>query len=221
MKKQTIYEHFEDLRKTIIYIIVIFSIFFVFSFFYLSNIFINISSKILGISFVFLNPLEPILGKLNLSFWLSIFLPLPLYSTLVYKFLKPGLYKKEKKFAEKVLLAFFLSPIFFLVSYLISLNFFVVLKKFAFGKIIWGFESTISLLISLTIAFTLLFYTPFLIRALIISGLVEKEELKRKRKFIYVLAFIISAIITPTTDPITQTIVAFFIIFLFEISIIR
>lgn len=220
MKKQTIYEHLEDLRKTFIKILILFSSFFVFSFVFLSEIFIFFSSKILETEYAFLNPLEPIIGKIELSLWLSLILPFPLYTLFIYQFLEPALYKKERKFAKKLFFSTFFFPFIFLFSFYLSLKFFSFLKTFAFGKIIWSFYFTIKTILWFSFFLTLIFFFPIVLRIGISTKIIKKDYLKSNRKIVYVVAFIIAAIITPTTDPLTQTIFAILIILLFEISIL-
>lgn len=114
MKKQTLYQHLSDLRKVFIKLLFLFFGFFAFSFLFLSQPLINFSSRVLGIEYALLNPLEPIIGKIELSIWISLILPFPIYAFLIYQFLEAGLYKREKEFAKKVLYSTFFLPPFFL-----------------------------------------------------------------------------------------------------------
>lgn len=80
-------------------------------------------------------------------------------------------------------------------------------------------DNYVSIVTRLLVALGLVFETPVIITFLARLGIVKPETLSRRRRWAIVVAFILAAIITPTFDPINQSLVAFPLILLYEISI--
>lgn len=80
-------------------------------------------------------------------------------------------------------------------------------------------DNYVSIVTRLLVAIGVVFETPVIITFLARLGIVKPETLSRRRRWAIVVAFILAAIITPTFDPINQSLVAFPLILLYEISI--
>ena len=76
----------------------------------------------------------------------------------------------------------------------------------------------LSLVLKLMFAFGLAFQIPVALTLLARAGLVNSQQLKKRRKYAIVIAFILAAILTPP-DLISQIGLGIPIIILFEISI--
>jgi sec-independent protein translocase protein TatC len=80
-------------------------------------------------------------------------------------------------------------------------------------------DNYVSIVTRVLVSVGIVFETPVIITFLARIGVVKPEWLARKRRWAIVVAFILAAIITPTFDPINQSLVAFPLIILYEISI--
>lgn len=223
--KQTVISHLEELRKRLIIVIVVFFVLFVACFF-LSDFIINIikDDLLIDIRVIVTSPPEVILAKLNIALFLAIFLTAPLIFYQFILYLKPGLKKNEYKIL-------FFSIFFFILLFFIGIMFgyFILLKigiqylaKLAINVDIanyWSFNKIISFIFFSCLILGMIFELPLLLIVLRKLNLVSYEILKTKRSYVYVISFIFAAIIT-SPDPITQILVAFPIIFLYELSLL-
>ncbi len=141
----------------------------------------------------------------------------------MWRFIRPGLYDTEQSLSRGA--TFFVSLLFlsgvlfgyFIVSPL-SINFLAnyqvapsILNEFD----IISYVTTIS---TLVVASGLMFQLPIVVYFLSKAGLVTPELMKAYRRHAIIVILLISAIITPP-DPITQVLIAFPLLFLYQISI--
>lgn len=143
----------------------------------------------------------------------------------IWIFVRPALYPNEKK---SVGLIFLSSSILFylgaIVSYFVIFPF--TLRFLGTYQIsdtiinqvsIQSYMNTMALLVFfMGIAFEL----PVVIYLLSKIGIVNKDLLRKARKYAFVIILILAALITPTTDPFTMMIVATPIYLLYEASIL-
>ncbi|HIP49516.1 MAG TPA: twin-arginine translocase subunit TatC [Lutibacter sp.] len=166
--------------------------------------------------------------QFSIHIWVSItagvIVAFPYILWEVWKFISPGLYKKERRYAVGFILTssilFFMGVLFgyyvitplsvnFLGNYQISES---VERNFKIGNYIGIVKTSV-------LAAGLFFELPVIIFFLTKMGLVTPDFLKTYRKHAIVLVLILAAVITPP-DVISQIIVTIPIIILYEISII-
>lgn len=166
----------------------------------------------------------------QISFWIwtaftaGIILGFPYILWEVWKFIKPALYEKERKYAVPFIvtssLLFFLGVLFgyFIITPL-SVYFFGNFQ--ASSKIIneFNLDSYTGMVKTSVLACGIVFELPIIIYFLSKLGLVTPGFLRKSRKYALVLVLLLSAIITPP-DVISQIIVAIPIMILYEISIL-
>lgn len=172
---------------------------------------------------------EAFFTALKISFLTALFLTLPVILIQVWKFVAPGLYKREQGAFLPFLVA---TPVLFILGGL--LVYFLIMPmawQFFLGFQTSGEETALpiqlearigdylSLIISLIFAFGLCFQLPVLLLLLARAGFVKADFLAERRKYAIVIAFVIGAVMTPP-DVISQTMLALPIILLYEISII-
>ena len=166
-------------------------------------------------------------GQFLTSIWAAIILGFIMASPVVFfefwLFIKPALYDNEKKYASGavffttvlfalgVLFGYYLIvplSIHFLASYSIS------------GEVInqININSYISTVASISLASGVVFLLPIFVFFLSRVGLLTPEFMKKYRRHAYVLMLLLSAIITPP-DVFSQIMVAFPLVFLYEIGI--
>lgn len=142
----------------------------------------------------------------------------------VWRFIKPGLKKKEIKAARGsvfwVSVLFFLGVAFgyFLVAPM-AINFLANFKLDPSIQNQFDIHDYISLLSMLTLACGITFQLPMISFVLSQIGILTPKFMKEYRRHALVVILIISAIITPSPDMISQILVAFPLLGLYEISI--
>ncbi len=225
--KLTFWEHLDELRRRIIYSIVIVLIGFLVSWAYSKKIYEFIAMPVLKFlkdgKLAYTSLTEPFMMYIKLSFLASLFLTSPLLFYQFWKFISPALEKKEKRFAIPFI---FLSTIFFLIGgwfgykivFPYACKFFLDIGK-DFTAVI-TVSQYLSLATKVLLGIALTFELPVLIFFLSRFGIVTPKFLLKYFKYFILIAFIISAVITPTPDMITQSVIAFPLIALYGIGII-
>ncbi len=142
----------------------------------------------------------------------------------VWRFIKPGLKKKEIRAARGsvfwVSVLFFLGVAFgyFLVAPM-AINLLANFKLDASIQNQFDIHDYISLLSMLTLACGITFQLPMISFVLSQIGILTPKFMKEYRRHALVVILIIAAIITPSPDMISQILVAFPLLGLYEISI--
>lgn len=166
--------------------------------------------------------------QFSIHIWVSItagiIVAFPYIIWEVWRFISPGLYKHERKYAFGFIfissILFFLGVLFgYYVITPLSVNF---LGNYSVSDLVdrnFKIGSYISIIKSSVLASGLMFELPVIIFFLAKMGLITPEFLKTYRKHAIVVVLILAALITPP-DVISQIIVTIPIIFLYEISII-
>ncbi len=144
-----------------------------------------------------------------------------------WRFVKPALSPKEKKYARGSI--FWVSLCFFLGAafgyYLLAPFTFNFLASFTLGKtgaIIYrpSINDYIDSLTNLILGCGIAFELPILAYVLAKIGLITAGFLKRYSKYAFIVILLIAAIITPSPDITSQIIVALPLLFLYWISIL-
>jgi len=141
-----------------------------------------------------------------------------------WRFIKPALYENEKKYASG---AVFFTTVLFLMGVLFGYYLIVPLSIHFLGSYSISGEvvnqininSYISTVSSISLASGVVFLLPIFVFFLSKVGLLTPEFMKRYRKHSYVVMLLLSAIITPP-DVFSQIMVAFPLVFLYEIGIV-
>jgi sec-independent protein translocase protein TatC len=170
-----------------------------------------------------LSPVSPLTATIALTFYLALFIAMPVVLYQVWAFVAPGLYRKEKKFAFPMLgtsiLLFFLGMAF---------AYFVVFP------LIFGFVSTftpdtvnyqpdmteyVSFVMMVVLVFGLAFETPIATVLLVSTGITTTIKLGKARPYVFLGAFVIGMLLTPP-DIISQTMLAVPVYLLYELGIL-
>ena len=168
-----------------------------------------------GLTSTFLVPIK-------ITAFISFLFSLPFIFYQFWRFISPGLYKKEKKL---ILLSFISGFILFFIGmsfayYLIFpivFNFFILMTPSNVSLMI-DISSYLDLILSLLISFGLAFEVPVIILILVTLEWVKVKTLEEMRPYMIVIALIIDAILTPS-DVISQFCLAIPLWFLYELGL--
>ncbi len=167
---------------------------------------------------------EPFWVDMSIALWAGIFVASPFIFYQIWKFIAPGLYKKERR--TTVAFAVF-SAIFFISGGLFCYQF--VLENL-YGFLLGYGEKDLQPMImmqdyldltrDMMLAFGAVFELPLLIYFLAMVGLVTHRSLWKFNRWFVVIAFVVGAILTPSPDVVSQIMMAAPMIILYNLSII-
>jgi sec-independent protein translocase protein TatC len=167
---------------------------------------------------------EPFWVSMSIAMWAGIFAASPFIFYQLWKFIAPGLYKRERRMG--VLFAVF-SALCFVAGALFCYYFVLEnLYDFLLGYASEEMQPTIfvgeyfDLTRNMMLAFGAVFELPMLILFLAKAGLVTHRGLWKFNRWFVVIAFVVGAILTPSPDPYTQTLMALPMIVLYNFSIV-
>ena len=218
--------HLNELRKLIIEIIIFLVIGFVVSFAFLTEKAVEFIKKPLiarSISVVYTTLPEVFVCKIELSAIIGAIIVSPFIMFLLWKYIKPALYKEEiKKFKVLfvVCLILFATGIAFayFVVYRFLLDFFIVVGNDV-GQPLFSIGKYVSFLFSFLLPFGIAFELPVIIYMLSSHGIVSYDKLKSFRKYVLLFIVTLSAILTPP-DALSQIMLSVPLYLLYEVGIL-
>ena len=169
-----------------------------------------------------LSPVSPLTATIGLTFYLALFIAMPVILYQIWAFVAPGLYRREKRFAFPMLAT---SIVLFFMG--MAFAYFVVFP------LVFGFVSAftpesvnyqpdmteyVSFVMLVVLVFGLAFETPIATVLLVWTGLTTTEKLGKARPYVFLGAFVVGLLLTPP-DIISQTMLAVPIYILFELGI--
>lgn len=165
----------------------------------------------------------PFLVPFKTSFFVALFLAMPVVLYQAWAFVAPGLYRREKRFAVPLLLS---SIVLFYLG--IAFAYFVVFPlMFAFFNavapegvsVMTDIGAYLDFILIIFLAFGIAFEVPIATVMLVATGLVSTESLAAKRPYVFLGSFIMGMLLTPP-DVISQTLLAIPVYLLFEAGIL-
>jgi sec-independent protein translocase protein TatC len=167
---------------------------------------------------------EPFWVEMSVALWAALFIASPFIFYQLWKFIAPGLYKRERRIT--VLFALF-SAVFFVSGALFCYEFVLErLYKFLLGyasketMAVVMLQEYLDLTRNMMLAFGAVFELPLLIYFLSMVGLVTHRGLWKFNRWFVVIAFVIGALLTPSPDVVSQIMMATPMIALYNLSII-
>ena len=204
----TLMEHLEELRKRIIRILLAILVAFFVCWGFARQIFAFLARPIYaelpeGARLTFLGITDPFLVYVKVAALAAVFLAYPYVMYQVWRFVSPGLYQRERRWALPFILA---GTVFFLgggafaytVVFPFAVDFFLALGA-QFDPMI-TVERYLSFLMTVILGLGLMFELPILIFLLAQMGVVTPRFLMKHFRWAVLLIFVVAAIITPTPD---------------------
>ncbi|EPD49752.1 twin arginine-targeting protein translocase TatC [Paenisporosarcina sp. HGH0030] len=216
----TLVDHLTDLRKQTIKSVAVFLFFFIVV---LSTINLWFPLVTRGNELIVLGPLEVVKFYMSISSALSLGFSLPFIFHFIGQFVKPGLNHTESRFIgiySPLMLVLFVVGIsfgYFVVNPL-SYQFLINIGEVNFEVMVSASEY-IHFLLMTTVPLGLLFELPIIAMFLSAIGVLTSVNMRKVRKWSYVILAIISTTVTPP-DFISDFMVLIPMILLYEISIL-
>lgn len=166
---------------------------------------------------------SPLITPFKLTFFVALFVAMPVVLYQVWAFVAPGLYKKEKHFAMPLLAT---SIVLFYIG--VAFAYFLVFPlifKFFTGIAPEGVEvqtdisKFLDFITTIIFAFGLAFEVPIATVLVVWTGLTNPKKLSSARPYVFLGAFVVGMFLTPP-DVISQTLLAVPIYILFELGIL-
>jgi sec-independent protein translocase protein TatC len=167
---------------------------------------------------------EPFWVNMSIALWAGIFVASPIIFYQLWKFIAPGLYKRERRigmaFAGFSALMFVAGAAFCryiviktIANYMLGFSDAKTAPMLAMGQYL-------DLIRDLMLAFGAVFELPLLIYFLAMIGMVTHRGLWKFNRWFIVIAFTVGAILTPTPDVPTQLTMAIPMVLLYNLSIV-
>jgi sec-independent protein translocase protein TatC len=221
-------EHLDELRRRLVVSIAAVFVGFLVAFAFVDRVFAFIMRPLQAVlpeggKLIYTEPAEAFLLYIKAAALGGLFLALPVVLWQVWRFVAPGLYANEKKFAIPFVL---MSTFFFVTGALFShLVVFPWAWKFFAGfstdymQFTPKIQSVFSLYVRMLLALGVVFEMPTLVFFLARVGVVTPRFLVRHFKYAVLIIFIVAAVITPGPDIVSQALVAGPMVGLYIISI--
>ncbi len=223
----TLLSHLVELRSRLIKIaasvIVLFAAFIPFA----QEIFVVVSQPLINVlpgqQMIATAVASPLLTPFKLTFFVALFVAMPVILYQVWAFVAPGLYKKEKHFAFPLLassiLLFYAGVAFaYFVVFPLVFGFFTAITPDGV-EMMTDISAYLDFITTIVLAFGLAFEVPIATVLIVWTGLTTPEKLGKARPYVFLMAFVVGMLLTPP-DIISQTLLAVPVYLLFEAGII-
>jgi len=166
---------------------------------------------------------SPLLTPFKLTFFVALFVAMPVVLYQVWAFIAPGLYRKEKRFAFPLLAS---SIVLFYAG--------IVFAYFVVFRLVFGFFASVTppnvemmtdismyldFITKIFLAFGLAFEVPVATVLIVWTGLTTPAKLAKARPYVFLMSFVIGMFLTPP-DVISQTLLAVPVYLLYELGIL-
>jgi sec-independent protein translocase protein TatC len=233
--------HFTELRYRLLYIFVGYLISVIISYSFIEELLYLISKPLIQNNlfstmssieerrFIYTNVTEAFTTQLTLSLYSGLYINIPVIVYHLVKFLKPGLYKNENLFLNKIL---FLGLILLYCS--LTLTFSILIPEMC--DFFLGFETSLDYsptqiqleakiseyvhgVLYLTVLMNIITQYPLLLLILIHFGLINYNWLIKQRKLFIFLFFILGALCTPP-DVLSQVSLAILLVLFYDFVLV-
>jgi sec-independent protein translocase protein TatC len=166
---------------------------------------------------------SPLLTPFKLTFFVALFIAMPIVLYQVWAFVAPGLYKKERRFAMPLLassiILFYLGIAFaYFVVFPLMFNFFTAVAPEGV-EVQTDISQFLDFITTIVFAFGIAFEVPIATVLITWTGLTTPDKLGKARPYVFLGAFVVGMFLTPP-DIISQTLLAIPVYLLYELGIL-
>ena len=225
--KMSFLDHLDELRRRLVRIVAYLGGGVILCFYFSKDIYNFIARPLTnllppGTKPIFTNLTDPFTLYIKVSLLAAAFLTIPLSLYEVWRFIAPGLYRKEKRYV----IPFMVSSILLFVGgtafcyYIVLPQAYAVLLRFGedFTAAI-KIDEYLDLTLVMLLGFGLVFEMPVIVAFLSLFGLVSAGFLWRKFRYAIVIMVALAAVISPTGDAVNLIVWSAPMIVLYLISI--
>ncbi|PIE53670.1 twin-arginine translocase subunit TatC [Candidatus Fermentibacteria bacterium] len=222
MENGSFWDHLEEFRRRLITVVIVVAVFSMIAFFF--------SRKLTGyvagtspVPLAALTPAEAVTANIRISVTAGIIASVPVILFQIWRFVSPGLYRKERKSVLGVtaagIILFFAGAAF--AWFVMRGPAIELFRSFETGNItgMWSVSSYLGFIGRFIIVFGSAFQLPLAVLFLAKTGIVEPSDIGAYRRHVLVGLLIIAAVLTPP-DPLTQVMLTLPLYVLFEISLL-
>ena len=224
-EEMTLQEHLEEFRDRILKIVIAIVPTFLFGFWFAKYVLADIATKANTIDGLDVRaPTETITLTFKIALYVAVAICMPIIVYQVVAFLAPGLTRQEKRILYTALP--FITILFVTGAWY---GYFVAAPKALYFLSGWNEAAfdwnpdgneTVPFFMTLTIGLGLAFQLPVIMFIVAKIGVFTPAQMRKVRKYAFILILIAAAIITPSTDPYNMMIVAIPIYGLYELGIV-
>jgi sec-independent protein translocase protein TatC len=228
LPRMTLLDHLDELRRRLFASIIAIFIAFVGCWYFSPTIFHWLQQPILDVlpaedKLAFTDLAGPFMLYIKVALLSAIFVASPFLLLQVWLFLRPGLYRRERRLAVPFI--FFTSLFFFAggaFGYLVA---FPMVVNFLLGvgedfKQVVTIQAYFSMMSKILLGLGVVFEMPMLMFFLARLGVVNARQLLKGFRWAVLGIFVTAAIITPTPDIATQTVFAVPMILLYLLGVV-
>jgi sec-independent protein translocase protein TatC len=181
------------------------------------------STSAIGLNLLATDPLEGFSVRMKTSTYTGIGLAMPVILWQIWKFVTPGLYEHEKRYAVPFVasaltlfllgagLAYYTLPR--AIDFLVDIGGDDLVTAYSPGKYF-------QLITYMMLAFGIGFEFPIVLVFLQMAGILQTDTLRRGRRFAIVGILVLVAVITPSGDPISMLMLSVPMVVFYEIAIL-
>lgn len=222
-KNLTLVEHLSELRRRVIFVILVFIGATLVSYNFSEPIIRSIIEMAPEMQFVFISPSELFMANLKIAIIMGLIIASPVILTNLWLFVSPALEKGQKR---AIIVALSIGSVFFVLGAYFAfrivlptiLQFFMGFKIPEIQEMI-SFSSYLSLVVNTMLSFGIVFEMPSIMMILTRLGLIKVAFMKRYRKHVILVIFVVAALLTPP-DVISQVMIAVPMLVLFETGLL-
>lgn len=222
LEKGSFWDHLDEFRKRLFTVLVAVAI--------MSAAAFSVSRQITAFvtetspcPLITLAPAEAVTAHLKISLTAGIIAASPVILFQIWRFIAPGLYRRERKAVVSVTTA---GALLFVAGsafawFIMRKPALILFQSFETGNIsgMWNLSSYIDFIGTFLLVFGAAFQLPLAVLFLTKTGLIEPGDLVTYRRHVVVGLLVLAAVLTPP-DPLTQVMLALPLYILFELSLL-
>jgi sec-independent protein translocase protein TatC len=220
-------EHLEELRDRIIRALIAIGVAFGICWYYSGQLFEFVArpiTRIAGANLVITDPTEAFTVYLKVAFVAALYLSGPFVLWQAWRFISPGLYKNERRYAGPFIISttlfFVIGGVFgYTIAFPTALQYLLELAQIGHLGMFISSEKYFDLFSTVMIVLGIVFEIPPVVFILSRIGLVSGPFLLRNTRWAIIIATIVAAVVTPTTDAFNMLIVAVPMVALYLIGV--